>query len=131
MPQMLITAEAPAEQKADLLAKRLAGLLAIATAFILLGYSLYGPRLTEIALPDGLCAFAKANFVYVGTPKEGHCQWMVMTDSHGWVSTNFQGHFLQMRASWNAAQVRFDGQLHEIGEFREPSDEGVTHVITR
>src|SRR5438552_2518620 len=103
-----------AAEKADAFAARLAVGLGMLTALVLGWGLLDGPRPIEAALPDGLCAVAKGTFVYVGTRDERRCRWLVATESRGWAATELRDHSLMMRASWNAAQIKVDGQLFEI-----------------
>src|SRR5262249_15061742 len=122
---------ATAEQREYRFAKRLAILVAAVTVAVFFSGLFYGPRPTEIELPDGLCAIAKGSFVYVGTRDERRCRWLIAAESHGWVVSELRGHWLQLRASWNAAQVKFDGQLFEIGKFHERSAGNDSRVYKR
>jgi hypothetical protein len=125
------TIDAKAEQKADMFARRLAIVIAAATSVVYISGFFYGPRSTEIALPGGLCAIAEGSFVYVGNREKDRCRWLISTESHGWVATELHNHSLLMRTSWNAAQIKFDDQLFEIGQFHERKPNSATRIYRR
>ena len=77
-------AETTADRRVDRFAGLLALVLGIAAILVFVAGLRYGPHLTEISLPDGLCGFAKGHFVYVGTREDGQCRFLAMTESHGW-----------------------------------------------
>ena len=122
---------AASDNKVELFSKWLAVALAIVTVLVFISGRIYGPHLTEIALPDGLCAFAKGHFVYLGTPNRLGCDWVLATESHIWVTSGYRGHKVFMRASWNAGQVKFDEQLFVIGEYREPTDDHMSQIYEK
>jgi hypothetical protein len=115
--------------------KRLALSLSIpstlATIAVVVSGFFYGPHTAEMELPDRMCAFVQGNFVYVGVRGNRVCQWRISTDSTALVATALNNHDLQIRASWNAAQILFDGQLYEIGKFVEVAKPKVAGIYLR
>jgi len=82
---------ATTEQSGYRFAKRLALIVAAVTAVVFFSGLFYGPRPTEIGLPDELCAIFKGSFVYLGTRDERRCRWLIAAESHGWVVAEFRG----------------------------------------
>lgn len=100
-------AETTADRRVDRFAGLLALVLGIAAILVFVAGLRYGPHLTEISLPDGLCGFAKGHFVYVGTREDGQCRFLAMTESHGWAGVELHRHsFRPMCASRGAVAGR-------------------------
>jgi hypothetical protein len=131
MTRRVTEALAASDQKAELFSKWLALVLATAAVLVFISGRIYGPHLSEMALSDGLCGFAKGHFVYVGIPSDHGCDWVLTTESHAWASSDYRGRSVLMRASWNAGQVKLDGRVFVIGDYHEPTDNRIAQIYEK